>query len=439
MHLWVVKTLEPLPHPQGAARLMRAGLVARLAAARGHRVTWWNSRFDRLTGAGRDPAEVAAARALGIEVELLRGPAYRRAISLRRFLHDLATALDFARRTRRRPPPDVIYCCMPPIELTMATVAYARRHGIPVAVDIRDIWPDLWRELAPSRLRPLARMATVPYRQGLGWALARADALFACGERALAWALARAGRGRRERDAVFPHAVPVDPLPAAIRREAAAFWEARGLSRARGPGERLRLVFAGTLSERSGCLDFLHHFLALPAEVRRGIRVIIAGRGDQAAAIAALAAREPALLWVDWLDQGRLRALYERCDVGLAPYRRTCETGWILVNKFGEYLVHGLPVLTSLAGEVAAFIRRHGCGLVWEPERPDQLAECLKILTDPQRRAPLQAAAVRAGQGFRADQVYPRLLARLEQLVHARQNPTPQARPHPARMAPSAP
>jgi len=417
VHLWVVKTLEPLPSPEGTVRLARAGLVARMAAARGWRVTWWNSRHDRITGMPRRPEEIAATRALGIEPELLDGPAYRRAISVRRFLHDFATAGDFARRVRGRAPPDVIYCCMPPIELTAVVVHWARRHGVPVAVDVRDIWPDLWTELAPPGLRAAARLLAVPYRRLLSGALARADALFACGTRALDWALALAGRGIRPADGVFPHAVPMDPLPAAVLREAESFWEERGLSRRRGCGERLRIVFAGSLTERAGCLAFLREFLALPTRIREGVRVIVAGRGEQAAAVTELAAREPAITWVDWLDRARLRVLYERCDIGVAPYLRTSEMGWILVNKFGEYLAHGLPVLTTLTGEVEAFVREHACGLVWSPGRREELADRIETLCRPARLTALKEAARRVGPRFAADRVYAGLLDRLSELA----------------------
>ncbi len=413
MHLWVIKTLEPLG---GGNRLLRAGLIARMASAKGMRVTWWNSRIDRVSGRARRSEDIVATRELGIDLELLRGPRYHRAISMRRFLHDLSTAADFVRRTIGRSPPDIIYCSMPPIELTVAAVAYARRHEIPVVVDVRDIWPDLWGELAPRALRPIARLTAIPYRRLLTFALTRADALFACGEGALAWALARAGRERRGVDGVFPHAVAAEPLPPHVRREAEAFWEGIGLGWGRREEERLRLVFAGALTERAGCLEFLRTFLTLPADLRKRVRIVVAGSGAQAPAIRELAVRDSSVIWTDWLDRARLWTLYERCDVGVAPYRRTLDAGWILVNKFCEYIFHGLPVLTTLTGEVERFVREHGCGMIWSGDAADLSAKIARFM-DRDALKELRRNARTAGKLFDADRVYGEMIERLELLA----------------------
>ena len=307
---------------------------------------------------------------------------------------------------------------MPPIELTAVVVAYARRREIPVAVDVRDIWPDVWLDAAPPVLRPLVRLAHPPYRRLLRWALRRADALFACGPGALRWTLELAARPAREMDGMFPHAVEVRELPADVRREAETFWDQAGLTRVRRPEERLRLVFAGSFTARTDCVGFIRNFRALPAAVRQGVSVWIAGGGPLEEEIRQAVAGDAAIRLLGWLDLPRLRILYERCDVGVLPHRRTFETGWTLVNKFGDYLAHGLPVLTTLEDDVGAFVRRHGCGLVWDPAHPRQLGDHLLRLKDPAFRERLRRQAAVVGEGFRAERVYGEMIARLEGLAH---------------------
>lgn len=421
MHLWIVRMQEPLPTPDGRGRLMRAGQLALAAAERGWRVTWWTSRFDHYGGDWHRPENVAATRARGVAVELLRGVAYRRPVSPVRFLHDLLAAGDFLRRAPRHEPPDVALVGLPTVELTAATVALGRRRGFPVVVDVRDIWPDVWTEVVPAWLKPPVRLAQRPYRACLARALRGADAVFACGPSGLAWALDLAGRPPRPADGVFPHAARVPEPAPGERREAGAFLDAAGIGEARGSGERLRLVFAGGFTERTGILTFLHTFRSLAEEVRAGVRVLVAGRGPLEAEVREAAARDPAVRLLGWLDPVRLHLLYERSDAGLLPHLRTFETGWTLVNKFGDYLAHGLPVLTTLEDDVGRFVREHRCGLVWDPGRPGELAaHLLRLRDDPAYLAALRDAARRVGVHFRSERVYGAMLERMEALARRR-------------------
>ena len=67
--------------------------------------------------------------------------------------------LKYRYAARREPPPDLIYVCMPTLELAVESVRYGREQGIPVIVDIRDQWPEIFLERVPSQLEAPARLA----------------------------------------------------------------------------------------------------------------------------------------------------------------------------------------------------------------------------------------------------------------------------------------
>src|SRR5204863_5451667 len=69
------------------------------------------------------------------------------------------TAAQFTARAARGAPPDVILCSYPTIELCDAAVSYGRFHGVPVVLDIRDLWPDIFLNLVPRALKGFARVA----------------------------------------------------------------------------------------------------------------------------------------------------------------------------------------------------------------------------------------------------------------------------------------
>ena len=51
-------------------------------------------------------------------------------------------------------------------------------------------------------------------------------------------------------------------------------------------------------------------------------------------------------------------------------------------NKFFDYLAAGLPVLNNYPGWVAAIIKENGCGVVVEPDNPEDFADAVIYLRD---------------------------------------------------------
>ena len=147
---------EPLPSVDaGNPRLLRTGVLAERLAGRGHEVDWWTSTFDHYRKRQRSPMD-ASYLWRGINIRMLKSVGYRRNVSPRRFVEHFQIARKFALQVRRGPRPDVILASLPTLELAVACVRFGREAGVPVLVDVRDLWPDAIIDLAPPSLRPLA-------------------------------------------------------------------------------------------------------------------------------------------------------------------------------------------------------------------------------------------------------------------------------------------
>src|SRR6516165_8982491 len=143
MRVWVVKTSEMLAEDGNHGRLLRSGMIAQLLDQRGHDVTWWMSTFDhahRRQRAARDLVRPFGSRGT---IRMLRSPGYRRTVSLRRLADHLIWGRRFARAVHALPAPDVILCAYPTIESAWVCTRFGRAKGRPVAVDLRDMWPDI--------------------------------------------------------------------------------------------------------------------------------------------------------------------------------------------------------------------------------------------------------------------------------------------------------
>ncbi len=81
-----------------------------------------------------------------------------------------------------------------------------------------------------------------------------------------------------------------------------------------------------------------------------------------------------------WVDQAQIRALMSRSKIGLAPYRGG--TTMSLPNKPFEYMSAGLPVVTSIDGEIGQLLSKHNCGIVYRAGDPVSLAATISALID---------------------------------------------------------
>ena len=86
------------------------------------------------------------------------------------------------------PRPDVIVASFPPIELAAAAVRLGRQFGVATVVDVRDLWPDVFRTMA-GRERVLGAIAARAYDPLAIWTLRNATALTSITESMLDWAL----------------------------------------------------------------------------------------------------------------------------------------------------------------------------------------------------------------------------------------------------------
>ena len=214
MKIWLTEIGEPLPVDAGA-RLMRCGLLAQTLAARDHEVTWWASTYDHARKMYRRSAAATVSPSPHLRLELLHASGYRRNVSLARIRHHRAIARQFTARAEAFPPPDLLYCCVPTLELTEAALRYAKTRGIPVVVDIRDKWPDIFVDALPAPMRAIGRLLLHSEFRRARYVFQNAATILAVSDGYLDWGLSYAARRRRSWDAVFPHAYPRPTLDAA--------------------------------------------------------------------------------------------------------------------------------------------------------------------------------------------------------------------------------
>jgi glycosyltransferase involved in cell wall biosynthesis len=415
MKCWIVITDEPLPAVDPAARLLRCGILAQYLVEEGHQVTWWTSTFHHLRKANRFESSRSLELQPGLRLELLHAPAYQRNVSWRRVRYNRHMAGAFASRAAEQSErPDVIFAALPSLELAEQAVHFGRVRGVPVVIDARDKWPDLYLNAIPAPLRGLARPVLTREFARARRIFQGATGITAVSQSYLAWGLDYAGRAQGPLDAVFPlgFRLPDGLTKPEIQRRAEGLRQTRGLR-----PDALVVTFLGMFGSSYDLATVIEaaRRLHFAGEVR--IQIVLAGTGDLEPMLQRSALGLPNVVFTGWLDQAEAWSLLSIASLGLCPYTR--EALQSLPNKPFEYMAAGIPIVSSLTGELALLLQDEHVGRMYRAGDAASLAEVLRWFADhpADRQAMGQRAAALYLRRFTASAIYPKLVRHLRRVA----------------------
>ncbi len=372
MLIWLIQTGEALPLTAGV-RKMRTGLLADVLLARGHTIHWWVSAFEhqrKLMQFEKDQ-EVKADNNLVYHV--LKGCGYRKNISILRYADHRIIARKFRKFSNRSEKPDGIIASSPCHHLAYEAVRYSRKRNVPILIDVRDLWPDIFLDSMPKAIwQKIARLLLAQDFFRIKLLLRQSNGILAMSRGVLDWALNKAGRPIGEWDRVFYM----------------GYKKGRGQSRKpllflSGREEQKLAVYIGTFGHSYELHLIIEAARILHESGNDKICFILAGTGDQELALRREARGLENVIITGWIDSNEIQELLSRAWVGIVPCRSV--TG-ALPNKIFEYLSTGLPIISSLEGEMAEAIEKYSLGanyqagdtqgllraLIWFLENPRQ-------------------------------------------------------------------
>lgn len=370
MKIWFIEIGEPLPVEPGA-RLYRYGMMTRALASLGHEVTWWTSSFSHTARRQVCPVD-RELKIGGVNLRILKGPGYRESVSFKRIRHHRDFAEKFHRAARKSAPPDIIVSPIPTIEAAHAAVLYGRESGVPVVIDIRDEWPDEIVDLAPGFLRRVARIFLKRYFDTMSSICRSADGIVGVSGSFLKYGLSFAGRQAGARDQVVPigySAVPLDPEKLEKSKE---WWISRGVD-----PHAFVCCFFGTLGNFFAIETVIETARVLSREIR--FQVVLCGDGRRLDQYRRMSADLGSVLFPGWVDAVEIAGLMALSRVGLAPY--AANTRMSLPNKPFEYFAGGLPVVSSIQGELKDILARFQCGRTYRADSVEELCSVLRDLS----------------------------------------------------------
>jgi glycosyltransferase involved in cell wall biosynthesis len=415
MRAWVIKTGEPVPHllAESKDRLFRAGLMSQALQAHGMEVTWWSTQFHHQLKIMRDvvPSVPCKPDQNGPEMIFLPSKGYKRHISPARFVDHVQVRRAFERLAPNQPRPDVIICAWPTIDLAFAAVKFGRAHNIPVILDIRDLWPDIFYERITAKTGLPFKGYMIPYERMGRKAMCDADAVISITQGMLEWGQKRFARETTLEDRVF-----YQSQSAASATEDMAFWQDKDIDL---DVLKTRLIWAGSLVSDLDAQTLLAAIESLPETASRELEFVFCGSGDLAPKVEEMAARLPHVAFAGWVGQDALNALYARSHIGMMCYLDRFDFQLSIPNKVADFTRSNMRILTNLTGEMQRVLGPDDLLIPYPTGNVDALRDRLIEIADHPEKYRVQAPNARAlfDRLFDADLVMPEFAHYVEQIA----------------------
>lgn len=377
MLAWIFQTGEPLHCDIEKLRPMRAMNLANSLIERGHKVVIWSSAFYHQKKLHRCKKFESIIINEQLTVNLIPSPGYEKNIGLSRLYDHFVLSRNLSKllKSESFAKPDVGFVGYPPIEFAAVATNWLKKHDVSVVVDVKDQWPTIFVEALPRKLKPIGRLLFAPYFYLARRALGRALFLTGISQHYLEWAASIAGRRIRSDDKIFSLTSPRVTFSNYDIHLAKDWWRRHGLSLT----SKNCLCFVGSLSQAFDFTGIRDAAIRLNEE---GVdcKFVICGDGGAANDIKTMMSGLDNVIFPGWIDQPKIAVLAQLSIGALAPYKNTPDFMQSIPNKIIDSLAFGLPILTSLKGEVQSLVQGYGVGFVCRDGEGSSWYNCIKSL-----------------------------------------------------------
>lgn len=412
MRIWLITVGEPLPIDGSNERLYRTGMIAQLLSMQGHEVLWWTSNYDHARKKQREYNDSLLVVNNKLSIKLLKTSGYQKNISINRILDHKELELNFIKEAKLHSKPDIILCSLPTLGLSEAAVLYGRKEDVPVVVDIRDLWPDIFIEVVPKKVSWLIKLILYPAYKKAQLACSSASAIFGITPAFVDWGLKYAKRTKSYLDRDFPLAYSKKTPDNYQLMNAEKFWKDMGINET-----QFIVCFFGNMAENVLQLEpIIESAIKLRDKKEYAFKFVLCGNGNSFDYYKKLSSNCESIIMPGRVGAAEIWTLMRLSSVGIIPYQSRKDFMESLPNKSIEYLSSGLPILSSLKGLLQKLLYTNKCGFTYEEGNSEEITEILLRLYNEQvllKTMSDNALALYKKQ-FVAEEVYKNMIDHLE-------------------------
>ncbi len=361
MKVWLVKLGEPLPS-DGAQRLHRYGILSSMLAESGHEVVYWTSTFDHFQKKQRASEDKNIRICDNYSIFMIHTKEYKKNYSFSRILHHRDMARKISEKIKDMDLPDVIVTSLPTGEVSLEMVKFGKKNKIPVIADIRDLWPDVFIGSLPDFFQGIIKKIVEPIFKTRK-VMKNAYALVGISKGYLNWGLNQVYRNDTYKDKVFYMGYPEIHLESKLIKESEFFWDSLNIT-----DNQFICCFFGSINRHYNFNTIISAIKKIQKNGFKDVRFVLCGTGDHFERVKDLCKGISQMVLPGWVDMPQIVTLMRRSKIGLCPYSKT--TKMALPNKPFEYFAGGIPILSTLSGELDEIINKFNVGKTYDSNDP---------------------------------------------------------------------
>ncbi len=357
LNIWFICIGEPLPQNNNFENLHRCGTLAYNFSKKGHNVKWISSNFNHFTKSAIDIDDNYKI-SNKFEIILLKTMPYKKNISLERFISHYLISKEFVNKIGDfKNIPDIIYVSFPTIELSYQAVKFANKNNIPIIVDIRDLWPDIFLSAIPSFLHPIAKTFLYPWYYQKKYTFKNASSIIAISNYFLNFGTKYLSTNNN------------------LNKVFLKSFKSNTIYKKTKNNNKIKVIYLGAISKNKLNFDIV---IDAFNKIGDNFELIVCGDGDDLSFYKNKSAKN--ISYKGFVNKIAFANYVAEADIGIVPLNNRFDFTTQLVNKSIEYLSYGIPILNSLEGELKDFVFKNKIGFNYSSS--EELIKCLNHIYD---------------------------------------------------------
>ena len=359
--VWIFQTGEPLVIDKGAPRAMRATNLSNKLIEKGHKVILWSSAFSHQGKEHRVENYKKFKVNENLEIRLIPSCGYKKNISIKRLIDHAQLAYNLRKLLKREEcQPDVAFLGFPPIEVNFVMSNWLNQRRVPFIVDVKDLWPDVFIENLFGWKRRVAKSILFPYFFATRNIYNQATGITSITDKFLEHIEMFSNRESNRLNRVFPLVSDLT-LSNNNLNLVGAWWDGIGVYN----DDTFRVVYVGNLSSN---VDLTEIKKSAQLFKKRNIKIqfVICGKGDYLQVFKDMMRDMDNVIFPGWIDKEKATVLADRSNAWLIPYVNKENFKLSLPNKTFDALYFGIPLFSSLEGEVKKLITENEIGMFYD-------------------------------------------------------------------------